>query len=616
MTNTMDILGRIAYEFTKAQPMLPTYVHVLFSALFSIYIGAHASLSRPFSAATPAKTEKGGDGEDDEETHEDELKMEGLSPVDAIMFPLLAGCTLAGLYFLIKWLDDPALLNKILNWYFSVFGVLSVARLLTDSMGVATSFAFPRVYTKRGQVWKVDQNRRKVKNLSNLLLETGSPLPGWFSAVELSTKWTGILWTLREVPSQRFRIHAYIHKVVDARLRIGPQGFVGLIFATSAVLFFNLVDKPWWLTNLLGVSFAYSALQLMSPTTFWTGNMVLVALFFYDIYFVFFTPLMVTVAKKLDIPAKLLFPRPPGPHDDPSKPSLAMLGLGDIVLPGIMIGLALRFDLYLFYLRKQSIRAIPKEEALDTEKVDDELVKVKWEPAVGGWGERFWTGRNINVIKGRDQGGIFPKHYFYASLGGYCLGMITTLGIMQIYGHAQPALLYLVPGVLSFLWGTALIKGDIHLMWEYNEANEEESKEDSSKDSNGVNSIFSPSRQEKIIGRLEKHAIETSDLVVINKKPEERQAMGSKTETLDKKEEGKLFSFSISLPKTLGSKSGSQKQPSKKADKAARPSLEDELRMASEEDIMTFSSSGNSSPRRRPTAEKEKEPAEKRQKRE
>ena len=47
--------------------------------------------------------------------------------------------------------------------------------------------------------------------------------------------------------------------------------------------------------------------------------------------------------------------------------------------------------------------------------------------------------------------------------------MITTLIILNIYKHGQPALLYLVPGVLIALWGTAFVKGDLDLMWGYTE---------------------------------------------------------------------------------------------------------------------------------------------------
>lgn len=40
-----------------------------------------------------------------------------------------------------------------------------------------------------------------------------------------------------------------------------------------------------------------------------SGALLLSGLFFYDIFWVFGTPVMVTVAKSLDAPIKLVFPR-------------------------------------------------------------------------------------------------------------------------------------------------------------------------------------------------------------------------------------------------------------------------------------------------------------------
>lgn len=40
---------------------------------------------------------------------------------------------------------------------------------------------------------------------------------------------------------------------------------------------------------------------------------------------------------------------------------------------------------------------------------------------------------------------------------------------MLKYNHGQPALLYLVPGILLSLWGTGLVRGQLKLMWEYTE---------------------------------------------------------------------------------------------------------------------------------------------------
>ncbi|AQK67870.1 Signal peptide peptidase [Zea mays] len=59
------------------------------------------------------------------------------------------------------------------------------------------------------------------------------------------------------------------------------------------------------------------------------GAILLGGLFVYDIFWVFFTPVMVSVAKSFDAPIKLLFPTA-----DAERP-FSMLGLGDIVIPVI-----------------------------------------------------------------------------------------------------------------------------------------------------------------------------------------------------------------------------------------------------------------------------------------
>jgi minor histocompatibility antigen H13 len=63
-------------------------------------------------------------------------------------------------------------------------------------------------------------------------------------------------------------------------------------------------------------------------------------LFFYDIFFVFGTDVMLTVAKSIDAPIKLLFPK----NLSATPPEFSLLGLGDIVIPGIFVALCLRYD--------------------------------------------------------------------------------------------------------------------------------------------------------------------------------------------------------------------------------------------------------------------------------
>ena len=190
---------------------------------------------------------------------------------------------------------------------------------------------------------------------------------------------------------------------------------------------------------------------------------------------------MVTVAKSLDIPIKLIFPRPSPPGADPTKASHAMLGLGDVVLPGIMIGLALRFDLYLFYLRKQTHSTLTLDVGNGPQNT---VTKPEYFSLSGRWSERFWThswtGRPLFSTSAStlQPHFTFPKTYFNASLIGYLLGMLTTLAVMQIADHAQPALLYLVPGVVGALWMTAFFRGELREMWNFSEAvNDDEDPE-------------------------------------------------------------------------------------------------------------------------------------------
>ena len=483
-------------ELILLQPFIPTYIHLLVSALIPIIAGAHASLSRPTSAAAPLdESDKSklneADDEDDHESADAAHHMEGLAPSDAIAYPILIGCMLSGLYFLLKWLEDPTILNRILNLYLSAFGIPSMAGLVTDSVNVCLSFIFPRVYFDQGIEWVVKNSqgcvspKRSVASQPAIQIERSSPLPGIFSRVAFPNKVSRYLWASRRLAMRPVcSIQIYVRGTTEAKLSVRLQDVLGLCSSLVAVLYFNFVDKPWWLTNILGFGFCYNALQIISPSTFWTGTLILVTLFAYDVYFVFFTPMMITVATSLDIPVKLLFPRPSDDNGSPPKQQLAMLGLGDIVLPGIVIGLALRFDLYLFYLKQQIRTKSSQVNLFGGVKVDastsssdkhirGDVVGPTYRVATGYWGERFWLG------PGRDEradGGRFPKTYFYAGLIGYVSGMLCTLTIMHIFKHGQPALLYLVPSVLAAIWGTAFIRGENKHLWEYTEAGDEASK--------------------------------------------------------------------------------------------------------------------------------------------
>jgi len=141
---------------------------------------------------------------------------------------------------------------------------------------------------------------------------------------------------------------------------------------------------------------------------------------------------MVTVAKSLDGPIKILFPRTLEPDPETGKLEMSLLGLGDIVIPGFFLGLLLRFDAH--------------------------IAGVAYFPT------------DVNVR--------FPKPYFHSTLVGYVVGLATTLYVMIVFEAAQPALLYLVPACLGSSLLCAVSRGELKELFEYSEEDEEEEKKD------------------------------------------------------------------------------------------------------------------------------------------
>jgi len=107
--------------------------------------------------------------------------------------------------------------------------------------------------------------------------------------------------------------------------------YLGLLALGLGVAGAYLGWKHWLLTNILSTALALQTLRLLKLDTFTTGMVLLAGLFVYDIFWVFGTDVMVTVAKGFDAPIKIVFPTA---DYLAATPKLAMLGLGDIIVPG------------------------------------------------------------------------------------------------------------------------------------------------------------------------------------------------------------------------------------------------------------------------------------------
>lgn len=145
---------------------------------------------------------------------------------------------------------------------------------------------------------------------------------------------------------------------------------------------------------------------------------------------------MVTVGTSLDAPIKILWPKS---YLFSIERGFTMLGLGDIVVPGLFISLALRFDL------NNSVHKTPNKP--------------------------------------------FIKPYFISAIVAYVVGLSTTIVVMSVFKAAQPALLYLrfaikLIGLTTFINGiesisspacilsfliTAYSRNELNAAWEWDD---------------------------------------------------------------------------------------------------------------------------------------------------
>lgn len=220
--------------------MLLAYTAIGLMAVAPIYGGSFATLRRP---ATAPKAE-GDDIED-----EDSVLAEPLSSSDALIFPVLGGCVLGGFYLVMTYLSKDWL-NTILAVYFFFVGIASNTQA---SYRVAV-FLMPRLLELPKYDFKINFGARKEEH------EKGKE-----------------------------------HKSEDLSLRLSVlYGVLGIASLLLSIYYYK--NKNWIASNVFGLAFSFNGIQLIALDSFRTGMILLAGLFFYDIYFVFGTEIMVTVS--------------------------------------------------------------------------------------------------------------------------------------------------------------------------------------------------------------------------------------------------------------------------------------------------------------------------------
>lgn len=400
---------------TTPEGMACAYLSLMVMALVPIFVGSFKSIKH--QVETHAKCRETGE------------QAETMTDRDAAIFPLIASCALFGFYILIKL--SPELVNLAVSGYFFLLGVFAIYRLIR----IVTFKIFPTKFNLTQYTFLFGSKNLEQQtsssssssttskdqaNNSNDRSGASSPADSSNSSMDSDL-----------VPTEIMVCSKFTHSDV-------------LAFAlASAFGVWYLFTKHWVANNAFGLAFALNGIELLPVNSNRIGCILLCGLFFYDVFWVFGTDVMVSVAKKFDAPIKILFPQDFlisgfwGKH-------FAMLGLGDIVIPGIYIAFLLRFD--------HSLK------------------------------------RNKNT-------------YFWSCFLAYIFGLALTIAVMSYFKHAQPALLYLVPCCILIPLIVAIFKGDFKALMSYRDhpspTDEEGAKEKDGQESDGADEASDSDRKGK-----------------------------------------------------------------------------------------------------------------------
>ena len=219
---------------------------------------------------------------------------------------------------------------------------------------------------------------------------------------------------------------------------------------SGLLIAFYFLTRHWILNDVICFCLAFTTLSFIILKSFMLCFVCLFAFFVYDTFWVFYSEkiftenVMVVAATSIQIPIKIEFPILFS--NNPIK-NCMLLGLGDILLPGMVIKYCRRFDL----LKKK----------MDKKK--------------------------IIFRKKRSKIG-----FYLFNLILYFISVTLAMVMMFVFNHGQPVLFYISPIFIVGLMGKAFYDGCFGIFWkgiklkkkQKNENNKNEEKEEESEEEN------------------------------------------------------------------------------------------------------------------------------------
>lgn len=260
-----------------------------------------------------------------------------------------------------------------------------------------------------------------------------------------------------------------------------PSSSKARIAVMSIVVLSWLYTGHWALNNMIAAAMCATFLSHVRLPNFKICVTLLGALFFYDIFWVFFSSHIFgsnvmteaadkradnvavrlaekvagksfdSLARHIDLPTKFKVPADLFLPQQESPDQFIMLGAGDVAMPGLLLVLGMLSD------TARSLHCTKKP-----------LTSLRMRELA----ESIGCILPVGLSRQRARGKPTTQHHFYTTVGliGYLVGLFSALVSSIFFQVAQPALLYLVPCTLIPMYVQGVRNGDD---WQANDPDDE-----------------------------------------------------------------------------------------------------------------------------------------------
>lgn len=257
-------------------------------------------------------------------------------------------------------------------------------------------------------------------------------------------------------------------------------GFAWIIIAFTRV---NPLQNTfyWVVQDLLGICYCIYVMGIIHINTIMVGTILLVLVFFYDIFYVFLSPYIFGTSVMVDVATggvtsgeALFCYKYPSDHRCSGsgaplpmmlvfpwildyRGGFSMIGLGDIVLPGLLISFAARYDGAKFLTRKVSETNSSGANGANGSEGTPAREGMEYDPTVT---------RKQAIMNGvKEFLQSLKKGYFGPMMVAYAVGLSAAYAAVYGMKRGQPALLYIVPACLGMIFALGLKKRQLSDLW-------------------------------------------------------------------------------------------------------------------------------------------------------